>query len=89
MSNIVQREIDIVGEVPADVKTRVKKNLAGMNIDYSDIPELNKWLSPPVVVKVALDNDTARSLSEKAASSHQTLAQAIINLLNENKSAIV
>jgi hypothetical protein len=85
MSKIVQKEIEITGIVPQDVKDRIRSSLKGREIDFSDVPELTEWLEPPVVIKVVLDNDTAKSLNEKAIASHQTPAQTITKIV---KSAI-
>jgi hypothetical protein len=85
MSKIVQREIEINGKVPQEVQERVRNNLKKREIDFSDVPELTEWLAPPVVIKVVLDNDTANTLNEKAAASHQTPAQGISKIV---KSAI-
>jgi hypothetical protein len=83
MSEMIQKEIEINGKVPKEVKERVRGNLKDREIDFSDIPELTGWLESPVVIKVSLDNDTAKFLSAKAEASHLTPAQVITQMLKE------
>jgi hypothetical protein len=88
MSKLIQKEIEINGSVPQEVKERVHANLENREIDFSDLPELSEWLEPPVVIKVTLDNDTAKSLNARAAAVHQTPAQIISKIVKEQISVI-
>jgi hypothetical protein len=88
MSKMIQREIEINGSVPQEVKERVRANLENREIDFSDIPEISEWEDSPVVIKVTLDKDTAKFLDAKAAASHQTPAQIISKMVKEQVSAI-
>jgi hypothetical protein len=85
MTKLVQKELKIDGKVPQVVQERVRQDLQNRKIDFSDVPELTEWLEAPVLIKVTLDADTAKRLSENAAASHQTPAQAISQMV---KSAI-
>jgi len=83
MSEIVQRELIINGEIPQDVKNRVRENLKDHPVDCSDIPELPTWLPPPTIIKVTFDAETTRSLRAKAAAKHQTPAQVVGDIVRK------
>jgi hypothetical protein len=83
MNNIKNKNLIITGDVPQDVKDRVKANLDGRDIDCSDIPELRDWLAPPMTIKVSFDEETAKSLRDKAAARHQTPAQIVGDLVRK------
>jgi hypothetical protein len=83
MSKTVKKNMVINSEVPQDVKDRVKANLKDRAIDCSDIPELTDWLAPPVIIKVSFDEETARSLRDKATARHQTPAQTVDEMVRK------
>jgi hypothetical protein len=43
MNKMTQYEMEITGNVPREVKDRVRTNLCGHEIDFSDILEITEW----------------------------------------------
>ncbi|MDR0875102.1 MAG: hypothetical protein LBN12_02705 [Clostridiales Family XIII bacterium] len=59
MGKIIHDEIEINGCVPQEVMDRVRANLQGRQIDFSDLPELTEWPKQPT----AITTDKIKSLN--------------------------
>ncbi|MDR0909803.1 MAG: hypothetical protein LBM77_08570 [Spirochaetaceae bacterium] len=96
MGKMVYSEIDITKGVPEEVKERVRANLEGREIDFSDIPELTeedfaRARRPNIDrilreelrrMPVILDDAAARYVEAQAYAKHETPSELITEMVH-------
>jgi hypothetical protein len=91
MGKIVSVERDICQAVPEEVKNRVRRNLEGREIDFSDIPESSpeqlaamcsaRKNHAQAAITITVDASLAQQLTSMARKAHETVSEFTSEML--------